>query len=81
MSGFDPNHQKSFAELREGIDQSIMLHCWAQISVCPVCGCESEILFGQQTSDPEKFVEIGDCELCNAVLQEVADHIDPDDWR
>ena len=80
MSGFDPSTQKSFAEIREGIDRTIMLHCWAQISVCPVCGCESDMQFGNQTSDPEKFVEIGDCELCDAVLHEIAGHIDPVDW-
>lgn len=76
MSGFDPNSQKSFAELRDGIDRTIMLHCWAQISECPVYGCDSELLFDQQT-DSDRFVEIEDCELCNAVLQDVAGHIRP----
>lgn len=52
-----------------------MLHCWAQISECPLCGCDSEILFSHQTNDPDRFVEVTDCELCDAVLQDVAGHV------
>lgn len=72
MTGFDPNSQKSFAEIRDGIDQSIMRYCWAKTGECPVCGCESSILFDEQTHNDDKYVEIEDCELCNAVLQAVA---------
>ena len=74
--GFDPDAKKSFAEMREGIDKTILLHSWAHINVCPQCGCESEILFAEQTATDEKHVEIEDCELCDAILQEVAGHID-----
>lgn len=76
MSGFDSDVKKSFAQLRAGIDKTILLHSWAHIDVCPLCGCESEILFAEQTPTDEKYVEIEDCKLCNAILQEVAGHID-----
>lgn len=76
MYGSDPDAKKSFAEIREGIDKTILLHSWAHIDVCPLCGCESEILFAEQTPTDEKYVEIEDCKLCNAILQEVAGHID-----
>jgi hypothetical protein len=76
MSRFDSDVQKSFDQIRDGIDRSILLHSWAHISVCPLCGCEAEILFADQTPTDEKYVEIEDCELCNAVLQQVAGNIE-----
>jgi hypothetical protein len=76
MPRYDSEVQKSFAQIRVGIDRSILLHSWAHINVCPRCGCESEILFGDQTPTDENYVGIEDCELCNAVLQEMAGHID-----
>lgn len=76
MSRFDPDAKKSFAQLRAGIDKTILLHSWAHTDLCPKCGCQSEILFAEQTSTDERYVEIEDCELCDAILQEVAGDID-----
>lgn len=77
MTRFDSDAQKSFAQIRDGIDRTIMQHCWSQVTVCPRCGCEAEILYGDATHDASTFVEIPDCDLCNAILQEIAGDIEP----
>lgn len=77
MKGFDSDAKKSFAQLRDGIDRTIMLHAWNSITECPLCGCDSRIVFGPDTHDEDTYVEIEDCELCNAILQEIAGDIDP----
>lgn len=75
MFGFDTNTQKSIGQVREEIDRTIMLHCWAQIAACPACGCNSELSFTDRTNSEETSVEV-ECELCNAVLQQIVGDVE-----
>lgn len=77
MFDFDSSTQKSFAELRDGIDRTIMLHCWAQTNECPECGCHSELLFAPETPTTNRYVEVQDCDTYDAIRQTAVRNPDP----
>lgn len=70
MYGLNSSGRKSIEQLREEIDETILLHVWSQTSACPLCGCDSDIQFGERTPSGIN-VEVDGCELCTAVLQSV----------
>lgn len=76
MFDFDSSTQKSFAELRNDIDRTILFHCWAQTKECPECGCRSELMFVPETTTDDRYVEVTDCDTCDAVVQAIVGALD-----
>lgn len=76
---FDSNRSdlEGIADIKDGIEEMILLHCWSQTSACPACGCDSALRIGPETGS-EQAVEVVDCELCETVVQAIVGEIDAD---
>lgn len=77
MYDSDPNDLEGTDVLKDGIEQTILLHCWAKTDVCPSCGCESSLRIGVETGT-EEFVTVPDCSLCDAVVKTIAEGMEFD---
>lgn len=76
MFSSDPNDLEGTAEIKQDVEQAILLHSWAQTADCPACGCDSSLLIGPETATGERCVEVPDCELCDAVMQAIVGDVD-----
>lgn len=76
MSDFETQKLEGIATIKEDVEQAILLYSWAQTSDCPRCGCDSTLLIGPGTTMDDRYVEVVDCELCDAVMQEIVGEVD-----
>lgn len=75
MFDSDPNDLEGIADINDGVEQAILLHCWSRADACPACECESSLRIGVETGD-DSAVTVPDCPLCDAIMQDVASDIE-----
>lgn len=71
MFSSDPNGLEGIDSIKHDAEQAILLHSWAQTADCPACSCESTLLLGPETRADDRYAEVVDCELCDAVMQAI----------
>lgn len=75
MFDSNPNDLEGIVDIKEDVEEAILLHCWSRTNVCPACECQSTLEIGVETGD-DSAVTVPDCPLCNAIMQNVAGDIE-----
>lgn len=66
------NDIEGIADIKDGIERTILLHCWAHTAACPACGVSRRYRSGRRSD------EVVGCELCETVVLGIVWEIDVD---